>query len=78
MLFLLLVHGTMYTDANELEIVRSGGLEPIIEGMAHAVTVLCDYTGTGGDAKSSRDYANSEELAAQCARALRNLSVNRK
>lgn len=64
-------------DANELEIVRSGGLEPIIEGMAHAVSVLCDG-GAAGDAKGTRDYANAEELAAQCARALRNLSVNRK
>ena len=28
--------------------------------------------------RNDKDYLNNEELAAQCARALRNLSLNRK
>jgi hypothetical protein len=64
------------TDANELEIVQEGGLNPIILGTADAAAAL-DNRGAQfkGDAK---EYSNLEELAAQCSRALRNLSVNRK
>jgi hypothetical protein len=60
-------------DANELEIVQYSGLVPIVGGMAEAVGMLYRNNGYHGDV---RDYANYEELAAQCARALRNLSVN--
>jgi sensor histidine kinase YesM len=38
------------------------------------VAVLFHHPGVAADVR--RDYANAEELAAQCARALRNLSVN--
>jgi hypothetical protein len=59
-----------------LEIVQEGGLNPIILGTADAAAAL-DNRGAQfkGDAK---EYSNLEELAAQCSRALRNLSVNRK
>ena len=61
-------------DANEVDIVQCGGLTPVVEAMAEAVAVLFHHPGVAADVR--RDYANAEELAAQCARALRNLSVN--
>eukprot|EP01036_Dinobryon_divergens_P022256 gene22256-30498_t len=60
-------------DANELEIVRLGGLEPIITSMALAAEGL---EGSERVPRASRDLPLLEELATQCARALRNLSVN--
>lgn len=69
-------------DANELEIVRLHGLDPIVKAAQFAADTLINHVKAGGsfpvDAKSNRDLANMEELGAQCARALRNLSVNRK
>lgn len=66
-------------DANEVDIVQAGGLEHIVSGMA---LVADAFTGSGargsqGDSKRERELANLEELGAQCARALRNLSINR-
>lgn len=67
-------------DANELEIVRLHGLDPIVKAAQFAADTLINHVKSGGsfpvDAKSNRDLANMEELGAQCARALRNLSVN--
>ena len=57
-------------DANELEIVRQGGLEPIVTSMALAAE------GLEGSSRVDRDLNLLEELATQTARALRNLSVN--
>lgn len=59
-------------DANETEIVRLNGLPPIVNGMALA-SRCCAEGGSKGVVGSIEQY---EELAAQCARALRNLSVN--
>lgn len=65
-------------DENELEIVESGGLVPIVDMAAE----VAKYFSTGGgfvelkgthQATSPEHY---EELGAQCARALRNLSVH--
>jgi hypothetical protein len=59
-------------DYNEVEIVRLGGLGPIV-----ASTALASDNLRGGGSDSPDDGgANIEELGAQCARALRNLSVN--
>lgn len=67
-------------DANELEIVRLNGLEPIVQAAQQSANSLSEHLRNGGsfpiDAKSNRDMSNLEELGAQCARALRNLSVN--
>lgn len=67
-------------DSNEVEIVQSGGLEGIISGLtlAHETLKSCNHgsKSSGLDAKRERELANIEELGAQCARALRNLSVN--
>lgn len=62
-------------DNNEIEIVREGGLEPIITSIATCARVL-DPSQGGTFEGSERDYSSIEELAAQCSRALRNLSVN--
>ena len=52
--------------------MRCNGLEPIVAGTVVAADglELCD-------GKSDKEIALLEELATQCARALRNLSVNR-
>jgi HEAT repeat protein len=63
-------------DNNELEIVRCGGLEPIVAGTMLAADGLDVGALDGG--RGDKDSALLEELATQCARALRNLSVNRK
>jgi hypothetical protein len=63
----------MFVDANEIEIVRVRGLEPIISGAQYAARELDDLS-----ARSEREINQLEELATQCSRALRNLSVNRK
>jgi vacuolar protein 8 len=55
---------------NESDIVAGGGLSPIVEGARLAMTEL--LMGEGSDESD----ANFEELAAQCGRALRNLSAN--
>lgn len=66
-------------DANEVEIVNAGGLEPIIEGATFSASAL-DLGGRVGAKGDSAAFVGTteqfEELAAQCARALRNLSVN--
>lgn len=54
--------------------MQCDGLTPVVEAMAEAVAVVFHHPGVPADIR--RDYANAEELAAQCARALRNLSVN--
>jgi Flp pilus assembly protein TadG len=46
------------------------------QGVAQAVKVLSRAVSEAQ--RKGKEYLNSEELAAQCARALRNLSVNRK
>jgi hypothetical protein len=56
-------------DDNEIEIVRVGGLEPIVQSTIDATDRLASV-------KSIDDYELYEELASQCARSLRNLSVN--
>lgn len=66
-------------DSNEVEIVRIGGLTPIVNSLVAAEAVMsgnCDIPlRPAGFANS---VGNMEELAAQCCRALRNLSVNAK
>jgi vacuolar protein 8 len=62
-------------DANELEIVRVGGLDPIIQGTALCAEGL-GFEPRGGGGKTDRELSLLEELATQCCRALRNLSVN--
>lgn len=54
---------------NEADLVAGGALEPIVEGARIAVEGLYDP-------HSEESEADLEEMAAQCARALRNLSVN--
>jgi hypothetical protein len=66
-------HWFPVTDSNELEIVRCHGLDPIVGGSALAADGLMM-----NDMKSDKEVALLEELGTQCARALRNLSVNRK
>lgn len=60
-------------DNNEIEIVRMGGLDPIVEGCATAAAAL---TSPSLSSRNEREIGHLEELATQCARALRNLSVN--
>lgn len=62
-----------FTDNNEVEIVRVNGLQPIINGAAIAAENLTGY----GTNKTDKELTQLEELATQCSRALRNLSVNR-
>ena len=73
----LSLHSNCYiacvADNNEVEIVRSHGLEPVVNGAAVAAEGL-----TMNDMKTDKEVALLEELGTQCARALRNLSVNRK
>lgn len=63
----------MFADHNEVEIVRCSGLDPIVLGLALAADGLDSIAG-----KHDKEIGLLEELATQCARALRNLSVNRK
>lgn len=56
-------------DDNELEIVQLGGLEPIVSATIESADRL-------SSAKGVDDVDYYEELASQCARSLRNLSVN--
>lgn len=58
-------------DANETEIVRLGGLVPIMASLRETGPVLNPIR-----KKFAKNVENLEELAAQCCRALRNLSVN--
>ena len=56
-----------------MEIVNLGGLVPIVHGVSIAASTFdMDSKPVGGTIEQF------EELAAQCARALRNLSVNGK
>jgi len=61
-------------DLNETDIVQSGGLDPIISSLTVAINSL-RYS---SDCKDNFDSSDGlyEELAAQCTRAVRNLSVN--
>jgi len=61
-------------DLNEADIVAAGGLSPIVDGARLAMLELMDPSVPGS--KLDRPPDNYEELAAQCARALRNLSGN--
>lgn len=62
-------------DENEVEIVRQSGLRPIIACTAMvAEAVENDLNGKSG--YPAREMTYMLELAAQCCRALRNLSVN--
>ena len=56
------------TDANELEIVKCHGLEPIVNGTMMSAEGL-----ELGDGRSDKEIGLLEELGTQCARALRNL-----
>ena len=61
--------------------MQAGGLENIIDGVALVANSLTDsnlYKAAELDAKRQKELGNLEELGAQCARALRNLSVNGK
>lgn len=53
--------------------MRENGLEPIVAGAALAADSLDNLIG-----KHDKEIDLIEELATQCSRALRNLSVNRK
>jgi hypothetical protein len=57
-------------DKNEVEIVKCYGLEPIVQGLELGATELNESRLT------PKEKLLLEELATQCARALRNLSVN--
>ena len=52
-----------------------GGLPPIVKGIQFCAEILGGEN-TKVSALSERDFSNLDELAAQCARALRNLSIN--
>jgi hypothetical protein len=58
-------------DVNEVEIEQAGGIDSIIA----ALVLAMEYVETHVTARD-REYYNAEELIAQCARSLRNLSVN--
>lgn len=58
-------------DQNEVDIEQQDGLRPIIATLVKTLSTTESFTGP-----KDREFANSEELLAQCARALRNLSVN--
>jgi len=60
-------------DYNEIEIVRYHGLEPIVNGL-----ILSSEGLTNHHSKSEKELLLLEELATQCSRSIRNLSVNRK
>lgn len=63
-------------DANEVEIVRCGGLEPIVESAVQVADIII-HGSRAYEAKGTAVVVDHfEELGAQCARALRNLSVN--
>jgi len=57
-------------SANATDIVAGGGLEPVVDGARLAMSELLDVN----DVYEVDE--NMEELAAQCGRALRNLSAN--
>jgi len=59
-------------DKNEVEIVKCAGLEPIVAGLSQSASEL-DNSVSG---RSEKEKYLLEEQATQCARALRNLSVN--
>lgn len=63
-------------DHNEIEIVRYHGLDPIVNGLVVASDGLC--SNNNRHTKSEKDLQLLEELATQCSRSIRNLSVNRK
>jgi hypothetical protein len=56
-----------------MEIVRLNGLDPIVGGLAHSADILHN-----DHSRDDKDIHLVEEQATQCARAIRNLSVNRK
>jgi glutamine synthetase len=56
-----------------VEIVKANGLHPIVSGAEFAARELDDLVN-----RTEREITQLEELATQCSRALRNLSVNRK
>jgi hypothetical protein len=60
-------------DYNEVQIVKLGGVLPIVSGAEYAAECLQD-----GNSRTEKESIQLEELATQCCRALRNLSVNRK
>jgi len=61
-------------DLNETDIVQAGGVEPIIASL----TISMNSLRFSGDCKDDFNSTDGlyEELAAQCTRAVRNLSVN--
>ncbi len=61
-------------DQNELEIVREGVLEALEESAAMALRFLLNFRESGQ--RRDKECANWEELAAQSARCIRNLTVN--
>ena len=65
-------------DSNELDIVQLGGLEPIVDGVSVVSNVIRGGFSLTAEHRSQHGASveNYEELGAQCARALRNLSVH--
>ena len=61
-------------DQNELEIVKEGVLEALEGSAAMALRFLLNFRESGR--RRDRECANWEELAAQSARCIRNLTVN--
>jgi hypothetical protein len=72
---LSLLISSISLDDNETEIVREGGLEPIVHCAGIAAAGMEEAGGKSS--LTQREIDNLEELGAQCARSLRNLSVNR-
>lgn len=58
-------------DLNEIEISSADGIRVILNALMQAVEIIDASSGP-----RDRECVNAEELLAQCARALRNLSVN--
>jgi len=58
-------------DQNEIEIEASNGIKSIVAALQSSIEFVESYTGV-----RDREFNHVEELVAQCARALRNLSVN--
>ncbi len=64
-------------DANEELIVEEGGLIPIIDSLKSIVVLLTAKSPVSSSnlaSNASADVVMAEDLACQCARAIRNLS----
>ncbi len=63
-------------DFNEIEIVKQNGLEHLSSSALLAADYLKSISRNGGGHRRDRETQHWEELAAQCSRCLRNLTVN--